>query len=150
MTPFITAGGAFLLTILYADLMFDVQVARHRDGALPESVLASIAGYYGRVVISARPLNRLVVVVMGLTLAAIVGQLVGDDAPDWVAIASLFLAGGPIALAAARTFPDAVRLGGRSDPPEVQARLARGIYRDHLLCLAGIVSLLVVQLAFAR
>ena len=135
VTPFVTAGGAFLLTILYADLMFDVQAARHRGGALPESVLASIAGYYGRVVVTARPLNRLVVVVMALTLAAIVVQLAGDDAPDWVAVS---------------TFPNAVRLGRRGDPPEVQGRLARAILRDHLICLAGIVPLLVVQLAFAR
>jgi hypothetical protein len=150
MTPFVTAGGAFLLTILYADIMFDVQVARHGGRALPESVLSSIAGYYGRVTITARPLNRLVAVVMVATLAAIVAQLAGDDAPDWVAVASLVLAGGPIALAATRTFPNAVRLGGRSDPVEVQTRLARAIYRDHLLCLVGIASLLVVQLAFAR
>lgn len=149
MTPFVTAGGAFLLTILYADLMFDVQVARHRAAAAPEDVLASIAGYYGRVVVSARPLNRLVVVVMVLTLAAIVAQLAGDDAPDWVAIASLVAAGGPIALAGARTFPNAVRLGRRVDPPEEQSRLARAIYRDHVLCVAGIASLLVLQLAFA-
>jgi hypothetical protein len=149
MTPFVTAGGAFLLTILYADLMFDVQVARH-GARVPESVLGSIAAYYGRVTITARPLNRLVVVVMALTLVAIVVQLAGDDAPDWVAVASLVLAGGPIALAGARTFPNAVRLGGRSDSPEVQSRLARAIYGDHLICLAGIASLLVVQLAFAR
>ncbi|HKP88558.1 MAG TPA: hypothetical protein VJT75_01165 [Thermoleophilaceae bacterium] len=150
MTPFVTAGGAFLLTILYADLMFDVQVARHREPAAPETVLASIADYYRRVTITARPLNRLVVVVMALTLAAIVAQLAGDDVPDWVALASLVLAGGPVALAGARIFPEAVRLGGRSDPPEVQTRLARSIYAGHLICLAGIVSLLVVQLAFAR
>jgi hypothetical protein len=150
MTPFVTAGGAFLLTILYADLMFDVQVGRPRGPAPPEAALASIADYYRRVTITARPLNRLVVVVMAATLAAIVAQLAGDDVPDWVAVASLVAAGGPMVLAGSRTFPNAVRLGGRADPPEVQLRLARAIYRDHLLCLVGIVSLLVLELGFAR
>ena len=150
MTPFVTAGGAFLFTILYADLMFDVQVLGHRARELPEDVLGSISAYYGRVTISARPLNRLVVVVMAGTLAAIVAQLAGDDAPDWVGWASLVLAGSPILLAAVRTFPSAARLGRRGDPPDVQSRLARSILRDHLLCMVGITSLLAVQLAFAR
>jgi hypothetical protein len=43
-----------------------------------------------------------------------------------------------------------VRLGRRDDPPEVETRLARSIYRDHLLCLAAVAALLVVQLGFAR
>jgi hypothetical protein len=149
VTPFVTAGAAFLLTILYADLMFDVQVRGHGARDLPEDVLGSISGYYGRVTISARPLNRLVVVVMAGTLAAIAAQIAEDKAPDWVGWTSLVLAGGPILLAGARTFPSAVRLGGRADTPAVQSRLARSIFRDHLLCLAGIGSLLVVQLAFA-
>lgn len=43
--------GGFLLAVLWMDLMFDVQVLRHRDepGELSEAVLASIAGYYRRV-----------------------------------------------------------------------------------------------------
>ena len=150
MTPFVTAGGAFLFTILYADLMFDVQVLAHRGQEPPEHVLASIAGYYRRVTVSARPLNRLVVVVMGATLAAIVVQLAGDDAPNWVGWTSLGLAGAPIVLAGVRTFPNAVRLARRADPPDVQIRLAWSICRDHLFCAVAITSLLVVQLVFAR
>ena len=149
MTPFVTAGAAFLFTILYADLMFDVQVLAHRGHQPPDHVLASIAGYYGRVTVSARPLNRLVVVIMIGTLAAIVVQLARDDAPRWVGWASLALAGLPIALAGVHTFPNAVRLAGRADPPEIQARLARSICTDHLFCAVAITSLLAIQLAFA-
>jgi hypothetical protein len=150
VTPFVTAGGAFLFTILYADLMFDVQVLGHRARELPEEVLASISAYYGRVTISARPFNRLIVVVMAGTLAAIAAEIAGDDAPNWAGWASLVLAGSPILLAGVHTLRSAVRLGRRADTPEVQSRLARSIFRDHVLCVVGITSLLVIQLAFAR
>ena len=148
--PFVTAGGAFLLAILYADLMFDVQVLGHRARELPEDVLGSIAAYYGRVTTSARPLNRLVALVMAGTLAAIAAEIAGDDAPEWVGWASLVLAGSPILLAAVHTFPSAVRLGQRADTLGVQSGLARSIFRDHVLCLVAIGSLLLVQLGFAR
>ena len=83
MTPFITAGAGFLLAVLWFDLMFDVQTARVRDGVLPEAVLASIAGYYGRVTTGARPMNRLVAAAMLLTLGSIVAQLARGDRPHW-------------------------------------------------------------------
>ena len=127
MTPFVTTGGAFLFTILYADLMFDLQVLGHGGPELPEGVLASISNYYRRVTVEARPLNRLVVAVMVGTLAAIVLQLAGDDVPGWVGLTSLVLAALPILLAAVHTFPTAVRLGLRAEPLEVQSRLARSI-----------------------
>jgi len=40
VNAFVAAGAGFLAAVLWFDLMFDVQVARHRDGALPEPVLA--------------------------------------------------------------------------------------------------------------
>ena len=89
-------------------------------------MLASIAGYYRRVTTAARPMNRLIALVMVATLVAIVVQLARDDAPLWVSIASLALAGSAIVLAAAHTVPSAVRLGGREDRAEVQSRLAQG------------------------
>jgi hypothetical protein len=61
-------------------------------------------------------------------------------------VVSLILVGVPIVLAAARTVPAAVRLGAATDPPIEQGRLARSIWRDHLVSLIGIASLLVVQL----
>jgi hypothetical protein len=148
MTPFVAAGAGFLLSVLWFDLMFDVQVVRHRGGELPDEVLSSIAGYYARVTTGARPMNRLVAAVMLGTLVAIVVQLTGDDAPDWVAWSSLALVVSAVALAALHTVPAGVRLGRRADAPGVQAGLARSIFRDHLLCLSAIVATLTLQLAF--
>jgi hypothetical protein len=83
------------------------------------------------------------------TLAAIVIQIAKADAPRWVGWASLALAGSAIVLAGARTVPNAVRLGAGGDSVEVQSRIARSILTDHLLCLAAIASVLVIQLGFA-
>jgi hypothetical protein len=143
------AGAGFLLAVLWFDLMFDTQVLRHREDPLPEDVLASIAGYYARVTTAARPMSRLIAAVMLVTLAALVAQVAGDDVPAGVAWGSLVLAAAPIGLAGARTLPAAVRLGTRSDPPAVQSALARSICRQHLLSLASIAALLVLQLAAA-
>jgi L-asparagine transporter-like permease len=150
VTAFVAAGLGFLLAVLWFDLMFDVQALRHRSGAdLPEPVLASIAGYYGRVTTAARPMNRLIALVMVATIAAIVVQLVRDDVPDWVAAASLALTLLAVGLAGTRTVPNARRLGARRDDVAVQSRLARSIVRDHLICLAAIASVLVLQLGWA-
>jgi hypothetical protein len=147
MTAFITAGAGFLLAVLWFDLMFDLQ-ARRRSGEeeVPGPALDSIAAYYGRVTTGARPMNRLIAVVMLATVIAIVIQLGRDEVPSWVSVASLALAGFGIGLAASLTVPRATRLGERRDPREVQGRLARLILRDHLLCLAAIAALLVLQL----
>ena len=148
MDAFVAAGAGFLLAVLWFDLMFDVQVARRRGPELPEEVLASIAGYYRRVTTAARPMNRLIAGVMLATLAAIVIQLAQDDAPVWVSVTSLVLAGSAITLAAALTVPSAVRLGRREDGTEAQSRLARAIFRDHVLCAVALTALLTVQLAW--
>jgi hypothetical protein len=148
VSALVTGGAGFLLAVLWFDLMFDVQVLRHRRGEVPEEALASIAAYYRRVTTEAAPMNRLVAAVMLVTLGAIVVQIANGDAPRGASWASLGLAGLPIGIAAARTFPAAVRLGARTDAAPVQSRLARSIGRDHLLCLAGIASLIAVQLAF--
>ncbi|HMF04962.1 MAG TPA: hypothetical protein VKH17_09130 [Acidimicrobiia bacterium] len=150
MTPFVTAGVGFLLAVLWFDLMFDVQAARHRAPDVPEAVLASIAGYYRRVTTAARPMNRLIAAVMAATIGAIIVQLVRGDAPRWAASVSLVLTAGAIGLAAVHTVPSAIRLGARSDTIEGQSRLARSILRDHLFCFAGVSAVLIVELAFAR
>jgi hypothetical protein len=149
VTALVTAGGGFLLAVLWFDLMFDVQVLRHPAGELPEDVLASIAGYYRRVTTDARPMNRLVAAVMLITLAAIAAQIGDGDAPGWAAWTSLGFAGTAIGTAVAHTFPAAVRLGARTDPADVQSRLARSICRDHLFCITTITSLIAIQLVFA-
>jgi hypothetical protein len=149
-TPFVTAGAGFLLAVLWFDLMFDVQVLRHRVGDVPEPVLASIAAYYRRVTTTASPMNRLVALAMLATITAIVVQIAHGGAPRWVVCSSLALVLGAVLLAGLRTVPDAQRLGARQDPIDVQSRLARTICQDHLVCATLIVSLLAVQLGFAR
>jgi hypothetical protein len=149
MSAFVAAGAGFLLAVLWFDLMFDVQVLGHRDADLPEEVLASIAGYYRRVTTAARPMNRLIAAVMLATLAAIIGEIVNGDAPPWVGWVSLLLAAAPILLAATHTVPRAMRLGARRDEVNRQSALARSICREHLLSLAAITALLVLQLASA-
>jgi hypothetical protein len=149
VSAFVTAGGGFLLAVLWFDLMFDVQTRGHGDGDLPEEVLASIAGYYNRVTTAARPMNRLVAAAMLVTLASIVVQIARGDHPRWLGWASVALAVAPIVLAATHTVPNAVRLAGRGDSAERQSGLARSICRDHLLEVVAIAALLAVQLVFA-
>jgi hypothetical protein len=148
MRPFIAAGAGFLLAVLWFDLMFDVQVRGQQGNELPDPVLASIAAYYRRVTTDARPRNRLIGLVMLGTIAATVAAIVRSEGPAWVRWMSLPLAVAPIGRAATRTFASAVRLGRRHNTIAEQTRLARAIYRDHLGCLAAIVALLVVHLAF--
>jgi hypothetical protein len=136
--------------VLWFDLMFDVQVRRgRRSEDLPEETLVSIAAYYRRVTTTASPMNRLVAGVMAATVGALGVQLAKGDAPRPVAATSLALAGSAVGLAAARTVPSAVRLGARTDPVAVQTRLARSIYRDHVLCASAISALLALQLSRA-
>lgn len=143
------AGAGFLLAVLWFDLMFDVQTIPHRGAVLPEEVLTSISAYYRRVTTTARPMNRLIALVMLGTLAAIVIELLRRHTQLWVAWASLVAAAAPIALAGIRTVPSAVRLGARHDPTERQSALARSICRQHIFCAIAIAALLVLQLAFA-
>ena len=144
----LAAGGAgFLMAVLWFDLMFDVQALRERGPVLPEAVLASIAAYYARVTTAARPMNRLIVVFMVLTLGAIVVEIARGEPSAAVAWISLPLAAAPILLAGLRTVPQAVRLGGRRDPVERQSELARSIGREHLFGLASVGAVLVLQVA---
>lgn len=142
------AGAGFLLAVLWFDLMFDVQILRTAEVAEPE--LASISAYYKRVTTDARPMNRLVAAVMLATLASAVTEVVRHGGPRWAAWASLALVIGAVALAAARTVPRAVRLGARTGPSDDRAVLARSILHDHLICLAAIAAVLVIQLVWSR
>jgi hypothetical protein len=145
VTSLLTAGGGFLLAVLWMDLIFDAQVLGYRDRGteLPEPVLASIAGYYHRATTTSRPMSLLIALVMLTLLGALACQAVRGRDPVWLLAASAVLAGGPILLALTRTVPNAVRLGKRLDSRGEQTRLARSICRDHLLCL-GCLSVFVV------
>jgi hypothetical protein len=143
----VAAGAGFLLAVLWFDLMFDVQALRSRRGELSEETLSSIAAYYRRVTTTARPMDRLIALVMVVTLAAIVVEIVRGDVPVWVGWTSLVLAAAPITLAATRILPRAVRLGARDDTVGRQSELARSVGRGHLLCLPSVAALLVLQVA---
>jgi hypothetical protein len=146
MNPFVTAGTGFLLAVLWMDLMFDVQVLR-AAGAVPAQTLASISAYYARVTTAARPMNRLIALVMLATIAAAIAEVAGDgSAAAW---ASLALLAAAIALAGARTVPAAVRLGEGRDEPGRQSELARAILREHIFCACSLSAVMVLQLVFA-
>jgi hypothetical protein len=148
-TSLLTACSGFLFAVLWMDLMFDAQVLddRHPGGDLPESVLASIAGYYRRAVTGSRPMSRLIAVVMVVLLAALGFRSVRGHDPGWVVAASAVLAGGPVLLALTHTVPNAVRLGNRSGSLTDQTTLARSIWRDHLVCAACMLAFLVLWVA---
>ncbi len=150
MSAFVTAGAGFLLAVLWFDLMFDVQVLGQDGRELPEQRLSSIAAYYARVTTAARPMNRLIAAVMPATLAAIVVEITdGGGIPSPAAWVSLALAATPIVLVAARTVPNAVRLGTRADTLERQGALARAIFREHVFCLISIAALIALQLSYS-
>ena len=139
----LTACGGFLLAVLWMDLIFDVQVLAHRHAAdLPESVLASIAGYYHRATTTSRPMSWLIALVMLILLGTLGLRAAQGRDPGWLLAISAALAGVPILLALIHTVPSAVRLGNRLDSPAEQTRLARSICRDHLLCIGGILAFL--------
>jgi hypothetical protein len=149
MNAFAAAGAAFLVAVLWFDLMFDVQVLRSRTTILSDDVLGSISAYYRRVTTEAQPMNRLVGVVMAFTLLAIVAEIVSFSVPWWVSWTSLAAALAAVGLARLRTMPNAMRLGRASEAREVLSRLARAVYRDHLFCLGAMASVLALQLAAA-
>ena len=146
----IASGAAFLFCVLWFDLMFDVQTRNHPGDALPTEVLASISGYYWRVTIEAWPMNRLIAVVMILTVLAIVTEIVRIVDNWWIGWVSLTAAVTAIGLARLRTIPNAARLGRAKGSIESQTALARAIYRDHIYCLTAMIVVLALQLSASR
>lgn len=150
MAPLLAACSGFLFAVLWMDLIFDAQVFRHRGGdELPEPVLASIAAYYHRATTTSRPMGRLIALVMLILLGALGFQATRGHDPAWLLVTSALLAGIPIMLALTQTVPDAVRLGHRADSAPEQARLARSICRDHLVCVCCILAFLALWVAHA-
>jgi len=140
-------GGGFLLAVLWMDLMFDVQAWRLGVGpAADAAIVASIATYYRRVTTDAFPMNRLIAVVMLVTLVAAGWRVWRARRRRGLHAAAFALAAGPIALAVVRVVPAAVHLGSAADTVPAQAALARAILRDHLACLGAILGFTVLQL----
>jgi hypothetical protein len=146
MHSFAAAGAAFLLAVLWFDLMFDVLTRKHAGDPLLPEVLASISSYYRRVTTEAYPMNRLVALVMLLTLAAIVTEIVQGEYAWWIGWGSLLLAGSGFVPTMTRTVPNARRLGSAQDSAEEQSRLARAICRDHMFSFARMSCVLLLQL----
>jgi len=146
MHTFAAAGAAFLLAVLWFDLMFDVQTRRYPSGPLPAEVLASISAYYRRVTTEAYPMNRLVALVMLLTVGAIIAEIIRGVHPWWIGWISLALVAVGVVSTLRRTVPNARRLGRADDSPETQSTLARAICRDHLFSLARTCIVLGLQL----
>src|SRR5260370_12993753 len=138
MHAFAAAGADSLLAVLWFDLMFDVQTRKPVGDLLPGEVLASISSYYRRVTTEAYPMNRLVALVMVLTLAAICAEIVLGENRWWIGWGSLALAGSGFVLAITRTVPNAVRLGRGNDSPEQQSTLAPPLFPNHPLNSAAI------------
>ena len=140
------ACSGFLVAVLWMDLIFDSQVRGSQDVELSEPVLASVADYYRRATTTSGPMSGLIAAVMVVLLGAlVVGAVRGDD-PVWLIAVSAVLAAIPIVLAAVRTVPNAVRLGRREGGAADQSRLARSVYRDHVLCFACMGAFLVLRL----
>ncbi|MEO8456686.1 MAG: hypothetical protein ABI559_02630 [Chloroflexota bacterium] len=147
LSQIIPAGAGFLIAVLWFDLMFDVQVFRHRaEPRVPDEALDSIAAYYRRVTTTASPMGRLVALVMLVVLVAVIVQAARGDVDVWVTVVSILAALTGFGLAGVRVVPRAQRLGAKGDPREVQSTMARSIFRDHLICIAAMVTLLAVQL----
>ena len=91
-------------------------------------------------------MDRLVAVVMLLTLAAIVAEILGGVHPWWIGWVSLALVGSGVVSTLRRTVPNARRLGGGQGTPEMQSTLARAIYRDHLFSFVRTSLVLGLQL----
>ena len=149
MHSFAAAGAGFLLAVLWFDLMFDVQTRQHPGDPLPPEVLTSISNYYRRVTTEAYPMNRLVALVMLLTLAAICAEIVQGEYAWWIGWGSLLLAGSGFVLTIKRTVPNARRLGSAQDSPDQQSILARAICRDHMFSFARTSCVLILQLIAA-
>jgi len=146
MNAFAAAGAGFLLAVLWFDLMFDVQTRKSAANPLPNEVLASISAYYRRVTTEAYPMNRLVALVMLLTLAVIVIEIISGEYAWWIGWGSLLLAGSGFVPTMMRTVPNARRLGMATDAPDEQTRLARAVCRDHMFSFARMSIVLCLQL----
>ena len=145
----VAAGAAFLISVLWFDLMFDVQTRKHEGDTLPAEVLASISAYYRRVTIEAWPMNRLIAVVMLLTVLAIVIEIVRNADHWWLAWISLVAAASAIGLARFRTIPNAARLGRAARSVEEQTICPRDLSRSYLLSGGHESLVLGLQLAAA-
>jgi hypothetical protein len=148
MPRILAASGGFLLAVLWMDLMFDVQVlASELGGApMPESALASSAGYYRHVVTESALMRQFISLVIVVTVGGSLVQATRGGGARWRRILAPLLCGSASTLAALRIIPNAARLGARTDPTEGQSALAAAIFHDHVLCFVAIAAFVAIQL----
>ena len=147
MTAFVTAGAGFLLAVLWFDLMFDVQVRRpsetRRGRRLDRRLLP--AGDAGGVPDEPAGRGRDARHARGARLR----RWRSGDAPRWASASRSRWRWARRACGHAH-----VRQRGAArdaeGPVRAPGRLARLMLRDHVVCLAAIVTVLVLQLGFAR
>jgi hypothetical protein len=146
----LVACGGFLISTLWFDLMFDVQVLGHAaaPAPLPDAVLGSIAHYYRRVTTDAHPMQRLVGAVMAVAVFGSAWTL-RHASPRPLHVLGFVAAALPIGLAAARVLPNAIQLGTMAGSPATQSALARAIFADHVFCLAAMVVFTASQIVLA-
>ena len=126
--------------------MFDTQVLGKSGATLPEETLDSISRYYSRVTTTAKPMTRLVGVAMLGTLIALAVQVQKHQIPSSRAVMSLVLVVLAISIALGRTLRNAVRLGRQEEDLVTQSRLARLVFRDHLILFVALGLVLMLQL----
>jgi hypothetical protein len=124
-------GGGFLLAVVTFDLMFD---------PFPTEGCAS---YYRRV--TRHPLRHTVAAAMLLAVSSTCFVATAGDQALWARAASCVFLMAPISLAAARTFPNAIRLGGRV-PAETAEVLRQLILADHKMVVGSLCLFLCVSL----
>ena len=140
------AGCGFLFAVLLFDLTFDVLILEVPPGASPDAALDSIARYYARVTTETSPASGLVGGVMLVSIVTAGVSVFRKAKSRALMIAAFGLIVAPVMLAGLRIVPNAIRLGSRVDPVEVQFELARSIAFDHIACLAAITLALGLQL----
>lgn len=144
MQGLLNVCAGFLLAVLWFDLMFDVQVLAYVSVAeLPESVLSSIAAYYGRV--TSASMNFLVALVMLVAVALSFWRIYKGNNTNWKLALSALLICIPIVAAQVLIFPAAKTLASRVDSLTLQSELAVQICYAHIFCFICIVGFLFLQ-----
>ncbi len=131
----------FMIAILYIDLMFDVMAVPYRRASTPPEVVGSIVTYYGR--ITQNP--YLLMFVMFTAMVCIVAELWYQLVPAWVGYSSLVFMGIGMGAGAGKVIPAAQRLSSGKEPEDARAQLIRSMFPWHVILLASILSLALVQ-----
>jgi hypothetical protein len=146
MTGLLIGCGGFLAGILWMDLLFDTQILR----MAPADAVGIIVGYYGNATLRAYPLNRVIGLVMIVTVLGSIFQLLRGRIERRAEITAAALAVAAVGLALLRVVPNAMSLGRGTGAVAEQIALARGICFDHMICLTLMLGFIATQIVAAR